>query len=95
MKYLAIVDDGFLENFRLDDNGLTLVVQDKAGAERGVRLKPLKTNVFVKADDGQSAYLTQGHVDAMLDYEHKMALSRLEKFWDETMELVVQNESQP
>lgn len=95
MKYLAIVDDDFLKNFRLDDNGLTLVVQDRVGAERGVRLKPLKANVFVKAADGQSAYLTRGHVDAMLDYESKMARSRLERILDETMELVVQNESQP
>lgn len=95
MKYLAIVDDDFLENFRLDDNGLTLVVQDRVGAERGVRLKPLKANVFVKANDGQSVYLTRGHVEAMMDYENKMALSRFKKIWDETMELVVQNESQP
>ena len=95
MKYLAIVDDDFLENFRLDDNGLTLVVQDRVGAERGVRLKPLKANAFVKATDGQSVYLTRGHVDAMLDYESKMARSRRERLLDETMELVVQNESQP
>lgn len=41
MKYMAIFDDGFLQYFRRDDNGMTLVVNDKDGLTRAVRLRPL------------------------------------------------------
>ena len=40
MKYIAVFDDEFLSNFRLDDNGETLVLTDKRGYTRVVKLLP-------------------------------------------------------
>lgn len=42
MKYMAIFDDDFLQYFRRDDNGMTLVVNDRDGLTRAVRLQPLE-----------------------------------------------------
>lgn len=47
MKYIAIFDDNFLDNFRVDVKScdpysdMVLVVTDKAGCQRGVRLHPI------------------------------------------------------
>ena len=68
MKYIAVVDDDFISNFRTDDNGLVLVLNDRRGFERGVKLKPLVKPVLTN-DAGDSLYLTQGHIKAFLDYE--------------------------
>lgn len=68
MKYIAVFDDDFLSNFRLDDNGLTLVVGDKRGYNRAVRLKPLIQNV-ITSEHGDSVYLTQDHIDCLLKFE--------------------------
>lgn len=40
MKYVAIIDDEMLSNFRIDDP-LIMVVTDKSGFTRGIQLKPL------------------------------------------------------
>ena len=68
MKYIAVFDDNFISHFRTDDNGLILVVKDERGFERGVKLKPLNKPVLTN-DAGDSLYLTQGHIQAFLDYE--------------------------
>lgn len=70
MKYIAIFDDDILSNFRLDDGGLTLVMTDKEGFNRAVSLKPV-IRPTLTLDDGVSLYLTQGHIDAMIEYEKK------------------------
>ena len=70
MKYIAIFDDSLLSNFRLDDCGLTLVLTDKAGLTRAVILKPV-IKPTITLNNGESVYLTQGHIDAMIDYEKK------------------------
>ena len=69
MKYIAVFDDDFLSNFRLDDEDkLTLVLTDKNNGTRAVRLKPIfkPTLIF---EDGISGYLSQGHIHAMVKYE--------------------------
>lgn len=68
MKYIAVFDDESLKNFRLDDGGLTLVMHDEAMATRAVKLFPIQRNTFTTVN-GQSVYLTQGHIDAMIEYE--------------------------
>ena len=68
MKYLAVFDDGFLSNFRLDDCGLTLVLTDKRGATRAVKLTPLERPMLT-ITEGNSVYLTQAHMDALMEYE--------------------------
>lgn len=74
MKYLIVVDDNFLSNFRLDDYGLTLVVNDKADCTRAMPLKPIKTPT-ITFQTGDTLYLTQGHIDALLEYEQQQSLA--------------------
>ena len=76
MKYIAVVDDDFISNFRTDDNGLTLVLNDEKGFTRAVRLKPIVKPTVVR-EDGESVYITQGHIDSMLDYEQRERISRV------------------
>lgn len=76
MKYIAIFDDEFLKNFRLDDGGLTLVMYDEAMATRAVKLFPIQCNTFTTVD-GRSVYLNQGYVDAMIEYERNEAIKRI------------------
>lgn len=68
MKYIAIFDDDILCNFRRDDNGLTLVLNDMHGFTRAVGLKPIGKPLVVNTD-GESVYITEGHIKALTDYE--------------------------
>ena len=74
MKYIAILDDNFISNFRLDD--FVVVVNDKRGYKRGIPLKMLKHPIIVN-EDGEAVYLTQGHIDALLEYEDKQRQERV------------------
>ncbi len=47
MKYIAIIDEEMLSNFRIDDP-LVMVATDKMGFTRGIQLKPLKTGHWIK-----------------------------------------------
>lgn len=85
MKYIAIVDDAFLSNFRRDDNGLTLVVKDKNNSTRAMPLKPIVAPVLTM-QSGEAVYITQGHIDAMLEYEKqeqiKEVIEQIQQNWD-------------
>lgn len=75
MKYMAVIDDNFLSNFRVDMSRigikpLVLVVKDERGYERGIELKPIGKEMIV-TPDGESMYLTQKHIDAMIEMERK------------------------
>lgn len=74
MKYIAVFDDSFLSNFRFDDEDkLTLVLTDKNNGTRSVRLKPV-IRPTITTEEGESLYLTQGHIDAMLKYEELVGI---------------------
>jgi len=75
MKHVIVVDDEMLSNFRIDDCGKTLVVKDKVGAERAFNLIPLAKPLVINGD-GEKAYLTQGHIDCLIDYERSQAIER-------------------
>lgn len=75
MKYIAVFDDDFLTNFRLDDNGLTLVVRDKCWVTRAVKLQPLISEILV-FDNGKSVYLDKDHIDALIDYERNIEVKK-------------------
>lgn len=71
MKYFAVFDDDFISHFKTgtgDKFGSVLFINDKYGLERGIEFKPLNKPVFIN-DAGDSLYLTQGHIQAFLDYE--------------------------
>lgn len=75
MKHVIIVDDEMLSNFRVDDCGKTLVLKDRAGFERGFNLLPLAKPLVVR-EDGEKAYLTQEHIDCLIDFERNKAIER-------------------
>lgn len=79
MKYAIVIDDEMLSNFRVDDYGKTLVVKDKVGAERAFSLIPLAKPLVMK-EDGEKAYLTQGHIDCLIDYERDKAIESNKEF---------------
>lgn len=78
MKYIAILDESMLENFRLDENGKLLVLTDVNNCTRAVEIKPIaKTMVVFK--DGRNTYITQGHIDAMIEYEQRKNIERMQE----------------
>jgi hypothetical protein len=77
VKYIAIVDDDFLSNFRLDDEDkLTLVLTDENNGTRALRLKPV-IRPTLTLEDGQSFYITEGHIQAMREYEKNATMKRI------------------
>lgn len=75
MKHVIVIDDEMLSNFRVDDCGKTLVVKDKVGAERAFSLTPLGKPLVI-GEGGEKVYLTQGHIDCLIDYERKQAIEK-------------------
>ena len=76
MKYIAVLDEEILQYFQTDDCGRTLVLKDEQGYTRAVNLKPIARPLFVNTN-GENVYLTQGHIDCMLDYEREEAIKRV------------------
>ena len=81
MKYIAVFDDEMLKVFRLGDMGLTLIVNDLTGQQVRVTLKMLVKPVVVNKK-GESVYITEGHIKALLDYE---AEQKFKHCYDETI----------
>lgn len=79
MKYAIVIDEEMFSNFRIDDYGKTLVVKDKVGAERAFSLTPLGKPLVIK-EDGEKAYLTQEHIDCLIDFERNKAIERAINF---------------
>jgi hypothetical protein len=90
MKFMAVIDDSFLSNFRVDMSRigvkpLVLVVKDERGYERGIELKPIGREMIV-TPDGESMYITQKHIDAMIDMERKEIFNdAVEKMMEDLM----------
>lgn len=78
MKYIAIIDEDMLNDFELIHDGKTLVLEDKNGTTRPVKIKPI-TKEMVVCKDGKSGYLTQGHIDAMIEYEQRKQIESIQK----------------
>lgn len=84
MKYIAIFDDENLSNFRVDtkSNGTysykVLIVEDKMGFPRGIALKPLQEPMIV-SEEGNSAYLSQEHIDCLIEMEKKQMFDKVVK----------------
>ena len=78
MKYVIIVDDDDIKNFRCDDDGLTLVVIDKTYCTRAFRMKPVIKPLVVFPHympvDEQSEYITTGHIAAMREYARQQGI---------------------
>ncbi len=77
MKYLAIINDEFLSNFRVDveDLDMVLVVEDETRSARGIYLKPIVKEMLV-TKEGLSAYLPEETVNHMLEWEKEQLEKR-------------------
>ena len=85
MKYLAVFDDDFLSNFRLDDMGLTLVLTDKYNCTRAVSLKPIQRYTLVRPD-GTLIYLNDDHIQALIKFEENKILDDMLKDINKTFD---------
>lgn len=56
MKYIAIIDEQMLSNFRID-NPLVMVVTDKMGFTRGIPLKPLPKGHWIERTEKEDKWL--------------------------------------
>ena len=63
MKFIAIIDESDLKN----DEKSKLLWQ------RSFTIKPIYKEMLV-TKDGESIYLTEGHIDCFIDYEKKKIL---------------------
>lgn len=82
MKYIAIIDEDMLNDFELIHDGKTLVLEDKNGTTRPVKIKPIAKEMVV-CKDGKSGYITQGHIDAMIEYEQRQQIESIQKDFEE------------
>ena len=71
MKYIAIVDDDALVDIR----ELKIVVVTPKGCQ-DVNIKPV-IRPTLTLEDGQSVYLTEGHIQAMREYEENATMKRI------------------
>lgn len=80
MKYLAIIDEDLLSDFRVDvgyppHSNMVMVAKDERGFERGIVIKPIATEMFVTTE-GKSAYLSQELVSALMEVESKRTIEK-------------------
>ena len=79
IKYFAIIDADVLENFKAypkEYNELGLVVKDKNGYERGIVIKPLFKPLLVNPRSGESVFITENHIKALLEYEKMRTIEK-------------------
>lgn len=88
MKYIAIIDDEELKNFRVDVDfkDIVMCAKDKYDCTRGFKLIPLQKYVLVN-EDGMSVYLNQFHIDAMRECEEKRIPDHLQGLNKQMQEL--------
>lgn len=69
MRYLLILEEYQYNDFqKVDGNPLEIYARDKTGIKRIFEVKPIQREMLV-VPTGDSIYLTQGHIDAMLEFE--------------------------
>lgn len=56
----------------VDENNLKEIL------ERGAEVKPIAKTMFVNTD-GKSVYISQGHIDVMVEYEQKQQIESIQK----------------
>lgn len=70
MKFIAVIDYDLV-----DKEFNTVCIRDKEGNLHDIDAKPLITHMIV-FDEGESLYLTQGHIDALLNYEESVGIKK-------------------
>lgn len=65
----------------IDDSKLEKILEE--GVEVMLLHKPIVVNT-----NGQSAYITQGHIDAMIEYEQRQQIESIQKEYEEASKLI-------
>lgn len=97
MKYLMILDDVDMCDFEHDAqftydketghlDGIKIKIRDKNLKNHAVFVKPLRGPAIVVFPDGKSAYITQGDIDAMIDYERNKIMEDVFKKFNKSIE---------
>lgn len=77
MKYLIILNESQYNDFqKVDGNPLEIKVADKDGFYRLLDLRPIQREMVVMPN-GASAYITQGHIEAMMVYEREQHIKEI------------------
>ena len=77
MNYLIIINESQYNDFqKVDGNPLEIKVTDKDGSYRLLDLRPIQREMVVMPN-GASAYITQGHIDAMMEYEREQHIKEI------------------
>ena len=74
MKYLLIVDDQYVKKYDNSTPYVTAVLEDYLTIK--LIVTPLQREMLVMPN-GASAYLTQGHIDAMMEYEREQHIKEI------------------
>lgn len=75
----------------IDDSKLKKIL------EEGVEVKPIKKPIVV-ITNGNSAYITQGHIDAMAEYEQRKQIESIQKDfegWSKRLAMVANKSTIP
>lgn len=83
MKYIAIIEEEMLSSEDLRELRLPVILNN------GMYYAPLKPifKELLVGKDGNSLYLTKGHIECMLEYEKRKVFEQIierdKRFWDE------------
>lgn len=78
MKYAKFSDD-FLLYFRLDDNGETLVLTDKRGYTRAVKLLPYEERSQEDCENCDFRKFSEQFIDGIVDVMNKNGITSVEQ----------------
>lgn len=77
MRYLLILEEYQYNDFeKVDGNPLEIYARDKTGIKRIFDVRPIQREMLVMPN-GASAYLTQGHIDALMGYEREQHIKEI------------------
>ena len=77
MRYLLILEESQYNDFqKVDGNLLEIYIKDKDGNDHLFDVRPIQREMVVMPN-GASAYLTKGHIDAMLEYEREQHIKEI------------------
>lgn len=77
MRYLIILEESQYNDFqKVDGNLLEIYATDENGTKHILDLRPIQREMIVMPN-GASAYITQGHIDAMVEYEREQHIKEL------------------
>lgn len=77
MRYLLILEEYQYNDFqKVDGNPLEIYARDATGIKRIFDLRPIQREMVV-TPNGASVYITQGHIDAMMEYEREQHIKEI------------------